>query len=217
MDSEVYCMDIPKDNSWFFNIVLGKSKEAIFYLEELVKTEQYACRYLKWLTEDCYKNQYQSNFENNRTNISVECLDLKNNIAQFLAMALMDDPIAVYGLSELVGPNAPSRFNICTLLFKSLKQRVIAMSHELIPMAMWDIKRAKRNGYQMKTVKPRSIAATIDPPIPDKRSIRRICYDGLYFVEIICRKEADPASKFPKKIFFPVCLKYKAYIKEKEV
>ena len=132
-------------------------------------------------------------------------------------MALMDNPIAVYGLSELVGPNAPSRFNICTLLFKSLKQRVIAMSHELIPMAMWDIKRAKRNGYQMKTVKPRSIAATIDPPIPDKRSIRRICYDGLYFVEISCRKEADPASKFPKKIFFPVCLKYKAYIKEKEV
>ena len=47
MDSEVYCMDILKDNSWFFNIVLGKSKEAIFYLEELAKTEQYACRYLK--------------------------------------------------------------------------------------------------------------------------------------------------------------------------
>lgn len=47
MDSEVYCMDIPKDNSWFFNIVLGKSKEAIIYLEELAKTEQYACRYLK--------------------------------------------------------------------------------------------------------------------------------------------------------------------------
>ena len=47
MDSEVYCMDIPKDNSWFFNIVLGKSKEAIFYLEELVKTEQYAYSYIK--------------------------------------------------------------------------------------------------------------------------------------------------------------------------
>ena len=56
MGSEVYCMDIPKDNSWFFNIVLGKSKEAIIYLEELAKTEQYACRYLKWLIEDCYKN-----------------------------------------------------------------------------------------------------------------------------------------------------------------
>lgn len=39
MGSEVYCMDIPKDNSWFFNIVLGKSKEAIIYLEELAKTE----------------------------------------------------------------------------------------------------------------------------------------------------------------------------------
>ena len=47
MDSEVYCMDIPKDNSWFFNIVLGKSKEAISYLEELVKTEQYAYSYIK--------------------------------------------------------------------------------------------------------------------------------------------------------------------------
>lgn len=183
MDSEVYCMDIPKDNSWFFNIVLGKSKEAIIYLEELAKTEQYACRYLKWLTEYFHKNQYQANFENNRTNIPVECLDLKNNIAQYLAMALMDDPIAVYGLSELVGPNAPSRFNICTLLFKSLKQRAIAMSHELTPMAMWDIKRAKWNGYQMKTVKPRSIVATIELHIPDKRYIRRICYDGLYFVE----------------------------------
>lgn len=192
MNSEVYCMDIPKDNLWFFNIVLGKSKEAIFYLEELAKTEQYACPYLKWLTEYFDKNQYQ-------------------------AMALMDDPIAVYVLSELVGPNASSRFNICTLLFKSLKQRVIAMSHELTPMAMWDIKRAKWNGYQMKTVKPSSIAATIDPHIPDKRFIRRICYDGLYFVEINCRKEADPASKFPKKISFQVCLKYKAYIKEKGV
>ena len=39
MGSEVYCIDIPKDNSWFFNIVLGKSKEAIIYLEELEKTE----------------------------------------------------------------------------------------------------------------------------------------------------------------------------------
>lgn len=38
MDSEVYCMDIPKYNSWFFNIVLGNSKEAIIYLEELSKT-----------------------------------------------------------------------------------------------------------------------------------------------------------------------------------
>ena len=204
MDSEVYCMDIPKDNSWFFNIVLGKSKEAIIYLEELAKTEQYAFRYLKWLTEYFRKNQYQANFENNRTNIPVECLDLKNNIAQYLAMALMDDPIAVYGLSELVGPNAPSRFNICTLLFKSLKQRVIAMSYELTPMAMWDIKRAKRNGYQMKTAKPRSIVATIDLHIPDKRFIRRFCYEGLYFVEISRRKKADPASKFFKKISFPV-------------
>ncbi|MBS7353204.1 MAG: hypothetical protein KIG23_00325, partial [Erysipelotrichaceae bacterium] len=212
MDSEVYCMDIPKDNSWFFNIVLGKSKEAIIYLEELAKTEQYACRYLKWLTEYFHKNQYQANFENNRTNIPVECLDLKNNIAQYLAMALMDDPIAVYGLSELVGPNAPSRFNICTLLFKSLKQRVIAMSHELTPMAIWDIQRAKWNGYQMKTVKPRSIVATIELHIPEKRYIRRICYDGLYFVEISCRKEADPASKFLGKISFPVCFKYKVYI-----
>lgn len=201
-------MDIPKDNSWFFNIVLGNSKEAISYLEELAKTEQYACRYLKWLTEDCHKNQYQANFENNRTNIPVECLDLKNNIAQYLAMDLMDDPIAVYGLSELVGPNAPSRFNICTLLFKSHKQRAIAM---------WDIKRAKWNGYQMKTVKPRSIVPTIELHIPDKRYIRRICYDGLYFVEISCRKEADPASKFFKKISFPVCFKYKVYSKEKEV
>ena len=69
----------------------------------------------------------------------------------------------------------------------------------------------------MKTVKPRSIAATIDPPIPDKRSIRRICYDGLYFVEISCRKEADHASKFLGKISFPVCFKYKVYIKEKDV
>ena len=200
-----------------FNIVLGKSKEEIIYLEELAKTEQYACPYLKRLTEDCYKNQYQVNFENNRTNIPVECLDLKNNIAQYMAMALMDDPIAVYGLSELVITNAPSRFNICTLLFKSLKQRAIAMSHELTPMAMWDIKRAKWNGYQMKTVKPRSIVPTIELHIPDKRYIRRICYDELYFVEISCRKEADPASKFFKKISFPVCLKYKAYIKEKEV
>ena len=66
-------------------------------------------------------------------------------------------------------------------------------------------------------LKPHSIAATIELHIPDKRYIRQICYDGLYFVEISCRKEADPASKFPKKIFFPVCLKYKAYIKEKEV
>ena len=217
MDSEVYCMDIPKDNSWFFNIVLGKSKEAIIYLEELAKTEQYACRYLKWLTEYFHKNQYQANFENNRTNIPAECLDLKNNIAQYLAMALMDDPIAVYGLSELVGPNAPSRFNICTLLFKSHKQRAIAMSHKLTPMAMWDIKREKWNGYQMKTVKPRSIVATIDLHILDKRFIRRTCYDELYFVEISRRKEADHASKFLGKIYFPVCLKYKAYIKEKEV
>ena len=53
----------------------------------------------------------------------------------------MDDPIAVYGLSELVGPNAPSRFNICTLLFKSLKQKSISMC---------DIKRSKWNLYQMK-------------------------------------------------------------------
>ncbi|MDY2731386.1 MAG: hypothetical protein SOV49_03665 [Erysipelotrichaceae bacterium] len=163
------------DNSWFFNIVLGKSKEAIIYLEELAKTEQYDCPYLKWLTEYFHKNQYQANFENNRTNIPVECLDIKNNIAQYLAMTLMDDPIAVYGLSELVGPNAPSRFNICTLLFKSHKQRAIAM---------WDIKRAKWNGYQMKTVKPRNIFATIELHIPDKRYIRRICYDELYFVEI---------------------------------
>ena len=195
MDSEVYCMDIPKDNSWFFNIVLGKSKEAIIYLEEFAKTEQYACRYLKWLTEYFHKNQYQANFENNRTNIPVECLDLKNNIAQYLAMALMDDPIAVYGLSELAESDAPSRFNICTLLFKSHKQRTIAM---------WDIKRAKWNGYQMKTAKPRSIVATIELHIPYKRYIRRICYDGLYFVEINCRKEADHASKFLKKISFPV-------------
>ena len=69
----------------------------------------------------------------------------------------------------------------------------------------------------MKTVKPRSIFATIELHIPDKRFIRRTCYDGLYFVEINRRKEADPASKFFKKIYFPVCLKYKAYIKEKEV
>ncbi|MDY4641512.1 MAG: hypothetical protein SO412_07090 [Erysipelotrichaceae bacterium] len=163
------------------------------------------------------KNQYQANFENNRTNIPVECLDIKNNIAQYLAMALMDDPVAFYGLSELVGPNAPSRFNIFTLLFKSLKQRAIAMSHELTSMAMWDIKRAKWNGYQMKTVKPRNIFATIELHIPEKRYIRRICYDGLYFVEISCRKEADPASKFLGKISFPVCFKYKVYIKEKEV
>lgn len=47
MYSEVYCMNIPKDNSWFFNIVSGKSKSAIFYLEELAKTEQYAYRYIK--------------------------------------------------------------------------------------------------------------------------------------------------------------------------
>lgn len=119
-------------------------------------------------------------------------------------MALMDDPIAVYGLSELVGPNAPLCFNICTLLFKSLKQRAIAMSYELTQMAMWDIKRAKWNGYQMKTVKPRSIFATIELHIPNKRYIRRICYDELYFVEISYRKEADPASKFIGKISFPV-------------
>lgn len=91
------------------------------------------------------------------------------------------------------------------------------MSHELTPMAMWDIQRAKWNGYQMKTVKPHSIVPTIELHIPDKRYIRRICYDGLYFVEISCRKEADPASKFLGKIYFPVCLKYKAYIEEKEV
>lgn len=64
-------------------------------------------------------------------------------------------------------------------------------------------------------LKPRSIVATIDPHIPDKRFIRRICYDGLYFVEISCHKEADHDSKFLGKIYFPVCLKYKAYIKEK--
>ena len=171
----------------------------------MAKTEQYACRYLKWLTEYFHKNQYQANFENNRTNIPAECLDLKNNIAQYLAMALMDDPIAVYGLSELVGPNAPSRFNICTLLFKSHKQRAIAM---------WDIKRAKWNGYQMKKVKPRAIVATIELHIPDKRFIRRICYDGLYFVEITCRKDSDPNSKFLGKICFPVCLRYLANVKE---
>lgn len=50
----------------------------------------------------------------------------------------------------------------------------------------------------------RSIVATIEVHIPDKRFIRRFCYDGLYFVEISCRKEADPASKFFKKISFPV-------------
>ena len=55
----------------------------------------------------------------------------------------------------------------------------------------------------MKTVKPRSIVPTIELHIPDKRYIRRICYDGLYFVEISCRKEADPASKFFKKNIFP--------------
>ena len=52
-------------------------------------------------------------------------------------------------------------------------------------------------------LKPHSIAATIELHIPDKRYIRRICYDGLYFVEISCRKEADPASKFFKKNIFP--------------
>ena len=77
------------------------------------------------------------------------------------------------------------------------------MSHELKPMAMWDIKRAKWNGYQMKTVKPRSIAATIELHIPDKQFIRRTCYDELYFVEISRRKEADHASKFFKKNIFP--------------
>ncbi|MDD5983123.1 MAG: hypothetical protein PUC07_04900, partial [Solobacterium sp.] len=66
-------------------------------------------------------------------------------------------------------------------------------------------------------LKPRSIAATIEVHIPDKWFIRRICYDGLYFVEISRRKEAVHASKFLGKIYFPVCLKYKAYIKEKEV
>ena len=45
----------------------------------------------------------------------------------------------------------------------------------------------------MKTVKPHSIVATIELHIPDKRYIRRICYDVLYFVEISCHKEADPA------------------------
>ena len=69
----------------------------------------------------------------------------------------------------------------------------------------------------MKTVRPRSIVPTLELHIPDKRYIRRICYDGLYFVEISCHKEADPASKFLGKKSFLVCLKYKAYIKEKEV
>ena len=55
----------------------------------------------------------------------------------------------------------------------------------------------------MKIVKPRSIVPTIELHIPDKRYIRRICYDVLYFVEISCHKEADPASKFFKKNIFP--------------
>ena len=50
------------DNSWFFNIVLGKSKEAIIYLEELAKTEQYDCPYLKWLTEYFHKKSVSGKF-----------------------------------------------------------------------------------------------------------------------------------------------------------
>ena len=50
--------------------------------------------------------------------------------------------------------------------------------------------------------------------IYDKVYQRRICYDGLYFVEITCRKDSDPNSKFLGKICFPVCLRYLANVKD---
>lgn len=63
-------------------------------------------------------------------------------------------------------------------------------------------------------LKPRSIVAEIDLGIYDKVYQRRICYDGLYFVEITCRKDSDPNSKFLGKICFPVCLRYLANVKD---
>lgn len=152
LNSEVYCTDIPGDNSWIVNIMLGNPKKAITYLEEQAKTDQYAYRYLKWLSEDCHDKQYEGIFVNNKTNIPVECLELKDNIDQYLAMALMDDPIAIYRLAELVDSEAIPRFNTCTLFAKNLKRRAEEMSQKLTPMAMWDVQRAKWNGYKMKTI-----------------------------------------------------------------
>ena len=40
LNSEVYCTDIPGDNSWIVNIMLGNPKKAITYLEEQAKSEK---------------------------------------------------------------------------------------------------------------------------------------------------------------------------------
>lgn len=86
-------------------------------------------------------------------------------------------------------------------LFNSLKKTYYELKLYDIKMNMVSQHSGHSNVYDF--LKPSSIAATIELHISDKRYIRRICYDGLYFVEISCRKEADPASKFFKKNIFP--------------
>ena len=100
-------------------------------------------------------------------------------------------------------------------LFNSLKKTYCEF--KLYHIKMNNVSQYCGNSNVYDFLKPRSIVATIELHIPDKQFIRRICYDGLYFVEISCRKEADHASKFLGKISFPVCFKYKVYIKEKDV
>ncbi|MGN1405300.1 MAG: hypothetical protein ACI4WM_03450 [Erysipelotrichaceae bacterium] len=151
LESEVYCSDDYRDTSWYSNILNGNSKEAVQFLEEKAKTEQYAYRYLKWLSEDCHNSQYNASFENNRTNIPVECLSLKDNIAQHLAMALFNDPLAVYRIADLVSEEAFDKYKICTQLSKKLLNNALRMTLAMSPSAMWDLQRAKWAGYTMKT------------------------------------------------------------------
>ena len=66
-------------------------------------------------------------------------------------------------------------------LFNSLKKTYCEFKLYHIKMNMVSQHSGYSNVYDF--LKPRSIAATIELHIPDKRFIRQICYDGLYFVE----------------------------------
>ena len=66
-------------------------------------------------------------------------------------------------------------------LFNSLKKTYCEF--KLYHIKMNNVSQYCGNSNVYDFLKTRSIVATIELHIPDKRFIRQICYDGLYFVE----------------------------------
>ncbi|MGN1405410.1 MAG: hypothetical protein ACI4WM_04010 [Erysipelotrichaceae bacterium] len=152
MGEQVYGENYPSDSTWYDYINSPDSQKAIEYLENEAVHSQHAYRFLFRLRDFGHYGKWKKvKINYNLSNIPCDCLALYGCQAQYLAMALLKDPVAIYSLSKLVDEKAMDKNTFCLELADKLKNEAVKLSRRLEPQGFWAVQRARWKGFEFHT------------------------------------------------------------------